>query len=217
MKENFWVFESIPVQVGMQALLRQLGYPHESRVSPKMRAKVKQEMAETLRLIEPKGAYLQLEGAQLKQSELFAGAERIVLALTTIGAAVEQKARESVEMGQSLTGLIVDAVGTITAEHTADFVERQIRQELGRCGWKVSRRYAPGYCGWELEAQQNIFDNFPDTLGIKLTSGCLMIPEKSLSFVCLLSSNGNFETVSVGNCKTCEQENCPYRKERRNH
>ncbi len=215
MKENFLVIESIPVQVGMQALLRQLGYPRWSRVSPKMQAKVEQEMAETLRLIEPKAAYLRLEGAQMKRFELFAGVERIVVALTTIGAAVEQKAKEAVESGQSVTGLIVDAVGTLAVEQAADFVERQIRQESARRGWKVSRRYAPGYCGWELEAQQDIFDNFPHTLGIGLTPGCLMIPEKSLSFVCLLSSNGNFNTIRVGNCKTCEQENCPYRKESR--
>ena len=201
------------MRVSPKEVLRQLGYPRETRVSSKMRERVDLEMAETLRLIEPKGVYLKLKGAEPKGFELFAGAERIVLALATIGSAVEQKAKELVETGQSVMGLIVDAVGTIAAEQTADFVERQIRQESARCGWKVSRRYAPGYCGWELEAQKEIFGNLPDTLGIGLTTGCLMIPEKSLSFVCLLSSNGNFDTIKVGNCKICEQERCPYRRE----
>ncbi len=213
MKENFFVFEAISVQVRLEDVLRQLGYPEEACVSSKMRKKVEREMAATLRLIEPKGAYLKLEGARQEGFGLFAGAEKIVLALATIGSALEQKSKELVQMGRSATGLIVDAVGTIAAEQTANFVERQIRQESGRCGWKVSRRYAPGYCGWELEAQREIFDNFPDTLGIELTDCCLMIPEKSLSFVCLLSSNGNFDTIAVGDCKTCEQEVCPYRRE----
>ncbi len=201
------------MRVSLKEVLKQLGYPQEARVSSKMRKKVELEMAETLRLIEPKGAYLKLEGARIKEFDLFAGVERFVLALATIGSAVERKAKELVEQGLPASGLIVDAVGTIAAEQSANFVERQIRQESARCGWKVSRRYAPGYCGWELEAQQGIFGNFPDTLGIELTAAYLMIPEKSLSFVCLLSDNGNFDAIPVGDCKTCEQEVCPYRRE----
>jgi hypothetical protein len=213
MKEDFFVFEAIPVRVSPEEVLKQLGYPQETCVSSKMRKKVETEIAEMLQLIEPKGAYLKLARTKLEGFDLFAGAEKIVLALATIGSALEQKAKELVAMGQSATGLIVDAVGTIAAEQTADFVERQIRQESARYGWKASRRYAPGYCGWELEAQKEIFDNFPNTLGIVLTASCLMIPEKSLSFVCLLSSNGNFDAIKVGDCKTCEQKVCPYRRE----
>ncbi len=201
------------MRVNPEGVLRQLGYPQETCVPSKMQKKVEMEIAEMVQLIEPKGAYLKLARAELKGFELFVGAEKIVLALATIGSALEQKAKELIEMGQSAMGLIVDAIGTVAAEQTADFVERQIQQESACRGWKVSRRYAPGYCGWKLEAQKEIFDNFPDTLGIKLTTGCLMIPEKSLSFVCLLSSNGNFDAIKVGNCKTCEQERCPYRRE----
>jgi hypothetical protein len=91
-------------------------------------------------------------------------------------------------------------------------VEQQLRQEFARQGWNVSRRYAPGYCGWELEAQREIFENFPDTLGIELTTGCLMIPEKSLSFVCLMSGNGAVDAITLGDCRRCEQEACPYRR-----
>lgn len=214
MKSNCIVFEAIPLQVRSEDVWKQLGYPQETCVPSKMREKIEIEIAEMVQLIEPKGVYLRLERAELKGFELFTGAERIVLALATIGTALEQKAKELVEMGQSVTGLIVDAVGTIAAEQTADFVEHQIRQEFVRCKWKVSHRYAPGYCGWELEAQREIFDNFPETLGIELTTGCLMIPEKSLSFLCLLSNNGNFDTIKVGDCKTCEQERCSYRREK---
>ncbi|UCC21469.1 MAG: hypothetical protein JSW23_06540, partial [Planctomycetota bacterium] len=95
----------------------------------------------------------------------------------------------------------------------ADFVELKIREDCSNRGWEVSRRYAPGYCGWEMEAQREIFSHFPDTLGINLANSCLMIPEKSLSFVCLLSSDRDFSKIRVGNCKKCRQQECPYRSE----
>ena len=114
-------------------------------------------------------------------------------------------------MHKSTKGLIADAAGTVAAERTADFVERRIRRHFTSSGWKVSRRYAPGYCGWDIKAQSDIFAHFPDTLGIELTEGCLMVPEKSLSFVSLLSKGGDFKAIKVGNCKNCKQERCPYR------
>jgi cobalamin-dependent methionine synthase I len=138
-------------------------------------------------------------------------AEGIVLALATIGPAVERKAKELTNTEQSAAALIVDAIGTVAAELTADFLESKIRQDCAGWGWKVSRRYAPGYCGWGLEGQKEIFSRFPDTIGIKLTKSCLMFPEKSLSFVCMISRKGNFDKIKLQDCKRCKQKDCPYR------
>jgi len=213
MSKDFFVFDVIPIEVDVEKVLGQLGYPREACLSPRLRENVEVQMAEALQLIEPKGAYLVLEGAEQKRFELFSEAEGIVLALATIGPAVECKARELVNMEHGAAGLIVDAIGTVAAEQTADFVERKICQDCAGWAWKVSRRYSPGYCGWGIEAQMEIFNLFPDTLGIKLTSSCLMIPEKSLSFACLLSTNGNFGKVKVENCKNCKKKDCPDRLE----
>ena len=213
MKEDFIVLDTVPVQVSLQNVLAQLGYPEGARLSPGLLEKLKLQMAETLQLIEPKGAYLKLEGEQRKGFELFSGVEGIVLVLATIGGAVERRAGQLIKMDQGAAALIVDAIGTVAAEQTADFVERRIRQDLTNSGWMVSRRYAPGYCGWKMGAQREIFSHVPDTLGIKLTSSCLMIPEKSLSFACLLSRSGDFSMIKVRGCKLCKQKACSYRSE----
>jgi len=213
MSKDFFVFDVIPANVDVEKVLGQLGYPQEACLSPRMREKVEVQMAETLRLVGPKGAYLVLEGTEQEGFELFSEAEGIVLALSTIGPAVEQRARELINTEHGAAGLIVDAIGSVAAEQTADFLERKIRQDCTSWGWKVSRRYSPGYCGWQIEGQREIFNQFPDTLGIKLTNSCLMIPEKSLSFACLLSSNGNFGKIKVADCKRCKQKDCPYRLE----
>lgn len=213
MKQNFFVLDKIPVQVNPEDVVKQLGYPHAESVPSAVRKKVNTRIAGTLPLIEPKAAYLTLKQVSRKEFEPFAGAEAIVLALATIGEAVESRAGELVNSQQGAAALIVDAIGTIAVEQVADFLERKIRRHCAGCGWKVSRRYAPGYCGWNIQAQREIFSHFPDTLGIKLTAGCLMIPEKSLSFVCLLSRNGDSSMVRVRQCRQCKQKDCPYRSE----
>jgi hypothetical protein len=213
MKQAIFVLDTSPAQVGPEDVLKQLGYPNGRLVPPATRKKVDAEIAKTLPLIEPKGAYLMLDGVPKKGFELFSDAEGIILALATIGAKVEHRAGKFVRTDRAATGLIVDAIGTTAVEQTADLLERKIHKDCADSGWRVSRRYAPGYCGWKIEAQKEIFSHFPDTLGIKLTSSCLMIPEKSLSFVCLLSREGDFSKVKVGNCKRCRQKDCPYRSE----
>ena len=213
MKENFVVLDTVPVQVSLENVLAQLGYPEGARLSPGLLEKLKIQMTQTLQLIEPKGAYLRLEGEKKKGFELFSGAQGIVLALVTIGEAVERTAGQLIKTDQGAAALIVDAIGTVAAEQAADFLERRIRRDFTNSAWMVSRRYAPGYCGWKMEAQREIFSHFPDTLGIKLTNSCLMIPEKSLSFACLLSRSGDFSMIKVRDCRLCRQEACSYRSE----
>ena len=213
MNKDLFVLGTIGLQISMEAVLIQLGYSDLESVSSGMRGKVGVEITKTQSLIEPKGSYLRLAEGDLKGFELFSGAERIILALSTIGPGLEQYSKKLVGAGEGARGLVADAIGTVAAEQTADFLERKIVQDCGEAGWKVSRRYSPGYCGWEIEAQRQIFSRFEDTLDIKLTESCLMIPEKSLSFVCLLSRTGDFGSIKVGNCTKCRQKECPYRKE----
>jgi len=211
MKESFSVFDQINIKIDPVEVIRQLGYSHADDVSGQLRKRIEQETARVLRLIESRGAYFVLDQSQRRDFELFTRAERIVLALATIGPSVELRAKKMLENNESIRGLIADAAGTIAAEKTADFVEHKIRRHFTNLGWKISRRYAPGYCEWNITAQRDIFAHFPDTLGIELTDGCLMVPEKSLSFISLLSKSRDFKEIKVGDCRNCRQQRCPYR------
>jgi len=215
MYNNFFVLNNIPLRISQEDVFRQIGHPPGGNSSSRMEAKIQADLEEVLPLLEPKGAYVWLPQGETKGFELFSWAGGMVLALATIDSTLETYSAKMIESGRSATGLVVDAVGTIAVEQTADFVEDKIRQDAALGGWKVSRRYAPGYCGWPLEAQRDIFSYFPNTLGIRLSDGCLMKPEKSLSFMCLLSSNGDFGTAEIGDCLNCSQKECPYRKDNR--
>jgi len=49
-------------------------------------------------------------------------------------------------------------------------------------GLKVSNRYSPGYCTWDVSEQKKLFSFFPDRFaGITLSDSSLMNPIKSVS------------------------------------
>lgn len=212
MSGNFFTLDEVPVQVTHEGILTQMGYPQDVSASETILEKVKAELTRSLPLIAARGAYFYIEETNPEGLDIFGPTEGMVLALATIGAALEIHANRLINNGQGATGLIADAIGTIAAEQTADYVESRIQEHWGRLGWKTSRRYAPGYCGWELQAQKYLLGYFPDTIGIQLTGGYLMVPEKSLSFVCLLGKTGDFSNIKLGDCKRCRQEDCPYRR-----
>lgn len=212
MSSIFFNIKEITVEITPESVLTQMGYPQENSATETISQKVKAELTRSSPLIHSRGAYLHIEQEDLPQGlDIFGPTEAMVLALATIGSTLETHAKCLINNSQPTAGFIADAIGTVAAEQTADYVENKIQQHSIELGWKISRRYAPGYCGWDIAEQRHLLGCFPDTIGIKLTDGCLMIPEKSLSFVCLLSKTGDFRSVKLGNCRKCRQKNCPYR------
>ena len=92
MNEDLFVLDTIAVQIRLEDVLAQLGYPPGARLSSSLHEKIRVQMIETLQLVKPKGAYLRLERDRPEGFELFSKAEGIVLALVTIGGAVECRA-----------------------------------------------------------------------------------------------------------------------------
>ncbi len=211
MEQRFFLFDRIDVTIGLEEVLMQLGYPCADSASAKLRKRVEDELSEALQLIKPKGAFLIVDDTEATGLELFAGAQKMVPGLVTAGGAIGAKASSLVNDQKGASGLIVDAVGTLAAEKAADFIESKIREDFTGQGWHVSRRYSPGYCDWDIKAQKELLGCFPDTMGIKLTDSCLMLPEKSLSFLFVLGREDDFDWVPVGNCKICGREECSYR------
>lgn len=209
------VIDPIPVEVALAEVLGQLGHPRGAAVPRALSEKADEHIAEALGMVTPRGAYVMLEGPLRRGFEVFPEAQGIALALATIGGALEQRAAALIQGRRTAAGAVMDAVGTLAAEQAADFVAARIRQEATRREWKTSRRYAPGFCGWPLEAQKHLVDCFVDALGISLTRGCLMKPEKSLSFACLLSTDGDFGEIKLDDCARCAQESCPCRTAKR--
>ncbi len=203
MEPEFFLFDRIDIDISSDEVLTQLGYPSSNSASTRFRQRLKIELKKDITLIEPKGAYL-LVDAEKTFLVPFVHPGKMVLALATVGKPIADRAAKLIDSKLAASGLIADAVGTIAAEKTADFIESEIRHKFTDKGFKISRRFAPGYCEWDIRNQLPLLACFPDTLGISLTQSCLMVPEKSLSFLCLLNNTGDFSLYKLGNCRDCD-------------
>ena len=109
-------------------------------------------------------------------------ANRLIFFVCTAGSSVTRWATQLAASGDPLASYIVDALGSVMVETAADIMHRRICGRMAVDGLKTTNRYSPGYCGWPLSDQPQLFSLFPPGIcGVSLTSGCLMDPIKSIS------------------------------------
>ena len=134
----------------------------------------------------------------------------IVLFAVTAGPGPENLARELMIQGAYLEGFIADLIGTAIVEWVADQVHQTIREQAAIRGLKVTNRYSPGYCSWDVKEQQKLFRLIPpESCGIKLTESSLMTPIKSVSGIIGIGSKVSF---SPNSCSLCPMTTCSFRR-----
>jgi len=97
-------------------------------------------------------------------------------------------------------------------ESVANQVQDHIRQLADQSGLKITNRYSPGYCKWDVSEQQKLFQLFPENCcGITLSESSLMSPIKSISAVLGIGSSVAYQEYT---CEICSMKECLYRKTR---
>jgi len=152
------------------------------------------------------------EGARLQVgailSSLLQGSERFVIFAATAGNAFQQYQDELKNEGDMLKRYVTDTVGNCIAEATGDYMESMLEREI--VGFRHTHRFSPGYCGWRLSQQKEIFrllDGKP--CDIALSDVYLMKPIKSISGIIGVGSNVK---ENIYGCRYCELETCYKRK-----
>ena len=141
---------------------------------------------------------------------MLAGSESYVFLIATAGPGPETMARELLENGEFLEGYITDLVASALVESVANHLQDHIRQLAGQSGLKITNRYSPGYCKWDVSEQQNLFKLFPENCcGITLSQSSLMSPIKSISAVLGMGSSVAYQEYT---CEICSMKKCLYRK-----
>ena len=143
---------------------------------------------------------------QLKDSEAY------TLFLCTSGTEFEAYQQRLMHEGDMVRVFIADALGSVIAERCADQMEHHLQASIQKLGWHHTNRFSPGYCGWHVSQQQQLFPLFQGhTCGIRLTDSSLMIPIKSVSGIIGLGPQVRHLDYT---CGLCHFEKCYKRKKK---
>lgn len=189
------------VQAAEQALATGKGFIHPAAVM------------EELAVEDHTHKSIKLENAKFLTGSLvtshLAGAQRIVGVLCTIGEELEVKTNELFAT-DPLLALALDGLGNAAVEILGQQVCRRISEKAEAAGLTASTPISPGDTGWPVEiGQPQLFSLVKaDRAGIRITTGGMMIPKKSISFVIGIGP----DMARVEPCEVCNlKESCRYR------
>ncbi len=137
------------------------------------------------------------------------GAGEIAVFVCTAGPGISDWSKKLMTEGDLTTGYMVDIVGSEVVETAMDRAQTMFAQQMNALGLKITNRYSPGYCGWDVSEQHKLFSLLPDHFcGVRLSDAALMSPIKSVSGVIGIGENIQYHSYT---CKMCNSQNCPYR------
>lgn len=143
---------------------------------------------------------------QIKKSD------SIAVFLCTAGEEIGIRSRKAMQEKDLLKGYIYDIVGSEIVEAAADLMQDELEYYVNLSGKKITNRYSPGYCNWDVAEQHNLFMLVPDNAcGIRLTVSALMDPVKSVSGFIGIGTNVRHNPYT---CNLCDMKDCIYRRSR---
>jgi hypothetical protein len=80
-------------------------------------------------------------------------ADSVALFLCTAGAEIGLRSKKAMQETDFLKGYIYDVVGSEIVEAAADIMQADLEKMILEKGEKITNRYSPGYCGWDVAEQ----------------------------------------------------------------
>jgi len=133
-------------------------------------------------------------------------ATSVAVFVCTIGETVSNWTRELVK-NDAVKGYIADVSASLMTEKVAERIQHEIMDfATSSLSCLISNRYSPGYCGWPVSDQHQLFSLLPDNFcGIKLNEAALMHPIKSVSGIIGI---GKDISVLPYPCNICSIKDC---------
>lgn len=220
------ILTDIDISLDLEEVLEGQGIP-PSRARPGVIAEARDVLEEARGLIEPAALYTVVpvrdfhhqtivldDGAAFEgplAARALAGAEKIALAVCTIGPALEERMNQ-LFAEDPVRAMALDGAGTAALRGVSRAVVAEVRGIAEEHGWGSGMRAQPGQEGWSIWQQRVIFERLPaDEIGVGLTDSCLMIPRKSVSFVVGMGPDMRPDAVACDFCS--KRHRCPWRVE----
>ena len=195
---NVVYLERIQATAPRESVMFRLGYKKgKTEITPEQQKSVDGGIKAGEMLCDLKGAYeivpidsfrdnsvildngVALKSTQL--SELFKGCDDVLLMAATAGPGIVERRDREIKEGNAALGVILDAVGSETADTGLDWMQDFISTQFAKKARSITRRFSPGYGDLKLMAQKDIYNALKlDKIGIAITERCLLIPEKSV-------------------------------------
>ncbi|MDP2957191.1 MAG: vitamin B12 dependent-methionine synthase activation domain-containing protein [Longimicrobiales bacterium] len=147
-------------------------------------------------------------------ADVYPRAEALSLFVVTLGSATSDAIARGFAARDFALAATLDAVASEAADRAAEVVERRVERRLrdaGRLGDDAAAlRYSPGYCGWDVGGQAALFRHLkPGRIGVRLTDGGFMTPEKSVSGVILAGPRQIHRfSPTYSFCASCATHSC---------
>jgi hypothetical protein len=136
----------------------------------------------------------------------------LALFLCTAGEEIGVRSRNAMKDGDLLKGYIYDVIGSEIVEAAADLMQNDLEEYMSASGRKITNRFSPGYCGWDVAEQHKLFRLMDDNFcGIRLSDSALMDPMKSVSG--LIGIGENVKRLPY-TCNFCDLKDCIYRRKK---
>jgi hypothetical protein len=197
------VVDFLDVTIPESVVLRRLGYPSGQTVpNGHVGSLFHQAVRDAPEFIQPKGVYRLLSIASRSESvtefrdtdfvlqskqvtKMLRNAEMAVVFMVTIGSALEDHVKQLMDTGEMTQGVILDAIGSETADAAADKLHHGVIKELAlESKYSITPRFSPGYGDWLLTVQKEILSLCSGSqIGISVNDSFLMRPRKSVSAV----------------------------------
>jgi hypothetical protein len=194
------VLDPLPIAVSRPLVLLRLGYRSAAQVPEKTSRILDGVIAEAERLLRPRAVCVRVgvtrdaesvvlgEGEESLQSpsrslgERLEGCSTALLFAATIGMEIEDRGRALADAGDLTRSLLLDAYGSSAAIGLGLAMEARAVEMLAPL--QPTKRHAPGYADFELEAQAPLLRLLDaGRVGITLTEDSLMLPAKSITGV----------------------------------
>lgn len=141
-------------------------------------------------------------------AKLLKESERFAIFVATAGIAFAHYQERIKAEGNMLRIFILDTIGSCIAEKVGDKMELLLEKEIAN--YSHTYRFSPGYCGWPLKDQKELFRILGDQpCSISLSDVYLMYPIKSISGI--IGIGYNVKKKKYG-CDICQLETCYKRK-----
>jgi len=224
------VIRDLKLNLGKRDVLRALGIRDGKPVRPQIDALVDEVLREesAIPFIQPALAYEVYAVEQVEENafhlgngavfhgtalpRVFAQASKILVAVGTIGSALEKRVSQYFSEDNRLKGLVLDALGSTAVETLRLTARESLARDFEKDALKLSSSVSPGSPAFPITEQFELFKLVPaEKIGVTLTQSAMMVPRKSISMIMGIGKNMPIWNASE-RCDRCSKgATCAYR------